>query len=139
MEFSDLDGINKTKNEMWDFDLLNKSDRDIFDVKFLQSQADDQANCERNTGIIQEKKNDQVSKAETVKDDQNINDEKLAKLVSAGFEPVKAQQALEVCGWDMEMAVDMLFNSQSAPSTNDRSKSPTRQSSEVFFSCMIFE
>jgi tetratricopeptide (TPR) repeat protein len=141
MEFSDLDWKadkpkKDTNAEIWDFDLLNKSEGDVFDVKFLQSQADDSANRDRsNDKIIQGSMNkkgreiNQVPKTAIVTNDQSIKDEKLAQLVSAGFETKKAQQALEACGWDMEMAVDFLFNNQSG--SEMRLKSPTRQGSEV--------
>lgn len=151
MEISDLDWNsqsktkNDSKNDIWDFDLLSKSDADVFDVNFLQSQAKDQAHRElendqsmhRNERISHEEEKhgkvmDKVSIAISHIDNQSIKDEKLAKLVSAGFDAGMAQQALESCHWDMELAVDMLINGSESPSKEMHSRSPSRQSEVIF-------
>ena len=151
MEFTDLasmpptKGTNESMNGMWDFDLLGKSDADVFDVNFLQSQANDHVNRERtnqkanlknDNPMHEEKDNEQAEKVhESVPvdvNDQRLKDEKLAKLVSAGFDAQKAYQALKNCQWDVEMAVDMLFNQGGSPTRENQSKSPMRQSEVIW-------
>ena len=118
--------------QIWDFDLLSKSNSDdVFDVDFLQSQANDPIGA-KSKGAIP---NDQIKYdsqikvvTATISNDQTRKDEKLAKLVSAGFDPKMAQRALEQCQWDVEMAVDLLFKWSESNTKQSPAKSPSRQS-----------